>query len=395
MISGSTSRNRVRLLTVALLFCLCGLAVGARDAPADQRLGWSVAGGGWSAYQNVSTSPDTDSEAPALVIAESRAVHLVWEENDELFHSYQSHQTWSSPKRIRGTGNGEQPALAAGSGGTVHLVYVNDSDVFYVAWDGSAWTIPQPVSQTEQVSESPTIAVSGDGVIHVVASETAAKRLYHGFRSGSSSWTYVPITHEYGFAYGEGASIGVSPTNTVWLAFRDEDQEIYAMGYSGTAWSAPALVSDSTETPSTAPDLAIDGTGSPHVVWQEEIDGVWQVRYARGDNWSPPTTLSNSATGARLPAVATEGQEQVHVAWQDESFPFAIRLTSRAGSENEWLQPSAVYSGTRALQDVAISSGRLDGLHASWVEGSIGEILYAARRSHSIFLPLISSSSSD
>lgn len=380
------SKTHIGLLILGLVFSTLATPVVA----AERSTGALPRAEGWVTPENVSASPGVDSEAPALAVTDAGAVHLVWEEGEELHHSHRVGDTWSEPERIAGTGDGEQPALAMGPGNTVHLVYVNNFDIFYVSWDGSGWSVPQNVSKTDgTVSDSPDVAVGTDGSVHVVATETAAKRLYYGETDGSTPWTYVPIVHEFGFAVGEGSSIDVTGTNMIQLAFKDENQDIYAMRRSGGSWSPPESVSEPLAASSTAPALATDGNGVAHVVWQEEIDGMPQILYAHaeGEGWSPIVTLSKSTAGARLPDLAIDSHDRQHAVWHEGGVTATIQHASRSTSTGTW-SASTVHTSSSSVSSAVIASGPGTVLHIAWVEDDPGDILYARRTPHRVFLPI-------
>lgn len=352
----------------------------------------------WPDQQNVSHSPDVDSETPALAVTDSGVVHIVWEEGSQLYHSFREAGSWSAPSAIPGTGTSEQPALEAGPSNMVHLVYVNDvnvfyADVFYVAWDGSSWSLPKNVSQTgvfDQVSDSPDLALASDGSVHVVTVEQTAsgEQLYYASSDDGSLWLeYDGISS----AHGANPSIDVADRDAIHVAYRADD-DIYVLGGTVSGWSLPQNISN-TPAPSTAPDLAVGRSGTPEVVWQETPTDTDQIQYSRGETWPPGVTLSNSADGASLPSLTIGAFGHRHVAWDDEAFPHAIRhaWTADAGA---WPTPETVYAGTFTLKDVALDVGRDGVVHAAWTEiqGEKGDILYASKRFYDVFdvfLPLL------
>ena len=395
MSSSNLWRTGASLLAFGLVVSVLGVAATAAARPARARRVWKPAlhrvgkqasgGGGWSSPQNVSGSPEIDSEGPTLAVTDAGAAHLVWEEGNELYHSYRANGSWTDPDRISGTGNGEQPALAAGPENTVHLVYVNNSDIFYTSWSVSGWGIPQNLSQTTQGSDSPYIAIDSDGTIHVVAVEGPDRRLQY---ANVDEGTYLPIPN----AYGEGPAIDVTGTETmtVRIAYRDATQpDIFTLEHASGSWSLPESVTNTPLAFSTAPDLRLDESGRGHIVWQETISATEQIQYAQGATWTPVVTLSASSVGTSLPALAIDGWSTKHVIWGDEAFPSFTILHSWRGDADGWQGPELVYEGDQRLRDVALGAGPDGLLHAAWAEGSLGEILYARRTPRRVYLPLV------
>jgi len=349
----------------------------------------------WSPPHNVSASFAVDSEAPALAVTDGGAVHIVWEEADELYHSYRTDSSWSPPSRISGTGSGEQPALAPGSSGHVHLVYVkaddNASDVFYLSWNGSTWGFPRPVSQTSGVSDSPDVAVAPDDTIHVVALEQIGddKALYYASSDDGSAWlVYAPIPS----AYGEGPSIDVTSTSTVTvqIAYRESlAADIYTLQRTGKTWTVPEAVTSSPGAFSTAPKLILDDGGEAHVTWRETISDTPQVQYTHGPTWTPVTTLSESHAGTTLPALALDTVGSIHAGWGDGAYPSFALLHTRSRDAASWWQPATVEAGSLRLDDVALFGAKDGMVHTAWVEGGTGEVWHASWLRHRVYLPLM------
>jgi len=346
---------------------------------------------GWSPPQNVSRTFSADSEAPALAVTDEGVVHVVWEEGDELQHSYRVDGSWSTPSPISGTGNGEQPALASGRGNQVHLVYVNDSELLYVSWNGSTWGASRNVSQTTGVSDSPDLAVAPDDSVHLVAVEQVGgdTALYYANSGDGTAWPfYTPIPS----AYGQSPSIDVTgtPTPTVQIAYRESlITDIYTLKRVGGTWTVPEAVTNAPEAFSTAPELILDDAGEAHVAWRETIDGTPQVQYTRGPTWTPVITLSQSATGASLPGLAFDTRGRIHAAWGDGAYPSFALLHTWSNETASWRETEPVDSGDLEMGDVVLSGATNGTVHGIWVEGSTGEIWHASWPQHRVLLPLV------
>jgi hypothetical protein len=326
-----------------------------------------------------------------LVVTGGGKIHFVWEEEDALYHSHGEGSSWSTPSRVA---TGEQPSLAISTDDTVHLAFVNEIDdaynVYYTHWDGANWSQPpRKVSDSGSFSDSPELAVATDGHLHVVWSEDG--QVYYGNSADGVLWSYVAI------ADGSAPTIGTDANGTVQAAWQVEiaaDYEVYFSRLEEQDWSAPQNVSDSPGADSTAPDLALQGDGTPHLAWQEVHSATAQVQYSQGPGWSQFVTLSQSASGAYLPSVAADSRGVRHVAWEDFDFPYyRIRYTYAYGDDSTWSPPTTISRGAslfQRLEEVSLCSGPDSSIHAVWVatESGKGEILYARNQFHHIFLPL-------
>ncbi len=73
----------------------------------------------------------------------------------------------------------------------------------------------------------------------------------------------------------------------------------------------------------TAPKIAIDSQGFLHVVWQEYINGQWDVMYYKideeGNPVFSPIDISNDHTNSTEPVIVTAPNNQVNVLWLDDN----------------------------------------------------------------------------
>lgn len=375
------------LAIVCAVACPAELAAASSQTPGDPQ--------SWSAPVNVSESAN-DSRAPALVVTQSGQIHIVWEEDNELLHSYGEGNSW--PRRSPAA-TGEQPALALGHHGALHLVFINEIqgiyNLYYTKWDGASWlSPPTKISNTNAFPDSPDLAVASDGRLHLLWAENG--QIYHGTRDEGEPWSYSSI--------GEGTVpvISAGSQGMVYAAWQIEDEtgdyDVTFTRLEGEAWSPPENVSSSPGTDSTAPRLAVPTYGTPHLVWQEVFSATPQVQYAQGPEWTPIITLSHSATGAYAPAFAIDPWGERCVAWEDIAFPrYRIRYVNGRIEDETWTAPATLTQNgslSQQLEEVSLYPGP-DGLfHAAWVEteDGEGEIYYARKRLHSvldILLPVV------
>lgn len=115
-------------------------------------------------------------------------------------------------------------------------------------------------------------------------------------------------------------------------------------------WSAPEVVSTSSDFNSYGPELAVDSFGNAHVVWYDnhDYDGtdleiIYKKRDATSDTWSAPTVISTDSTSSSYsPVIVVDNSDIVHVAWEDYtaglygSSPFADICYKRWDPVNFW-----------------------------------------------------------
>jgi hypothetical protein len=153
----------------------------------DSRFGWynneiyyrrsTDDGVTWSSELRL-TEDTTFSNAPSVAMSGSN-VHVAWEEmrdgNFEIYYKRSTNggQNWTSDTRLTNdTGDSHYPSLAA-SGSNLHLVWQENRDgneeVYYkISNDhGTSWDPDIRLTDEQNVSQNPSIAVSG-AKVHVV-----------------------------------------------------------------------------------------------------------------------------------------------------------------------------------------------------------------------------------
>ncbi len=84
-------------------------------------------------------------------------------------------------------------------------------------------------------------------------------------------------------------------------------------GDNGSTWADPTNVSNSTQTPSRQPTLALDNLGTIAVAWQEGKDIYW--RRFRQNQWEAKTRVTNTADTSRSPAIVSDASNNTHLVW--------------------------------------------------------------------------------
>ncbi len=170
-------------------------------------------------------------------------------------------------------------------------VDVNNTLTTAAIWSNSTVISDDPTGWNDENSERPSIAVDGSGNLHVVWADN---------------------------------------TNGTW----GTDYEIMYANYTSAGWSNATVISDDAtgwnDGISYDPQIAIDGIGNLHVVWDDETIGEWgtdsEIMYSNntGAGWSNATVISDDATGwnnqtSEKPSIAIDGIGNIHVVWDDDT----------------------------------------------------------------------------
>jgi hypothetical protein len=116
-------------------------------------------------------------------------------------------------------------------------------------------------------------------------------------------------------------AVAVDPSGTahvIWTDERSSFGDIYYRQCPAGSWLAEEMAS-SGESTSRTPAIQCDAVGNVHAVWSDKASGVYAIHYSFRNRlgWSTPLRISEGADPARAPAIAVDTGGQVHVVWED------------------------------------------------------------------------------
>jgi hypothetical protein len=339
--------------------------------------------GVWSACEVIPVA-HPDSREPVLAII-GETVHLVWNYNKGIYHSWRSVGGWTPPTKVA---IGEQPALRATPDGRLHCLFVNqfarNYEIYYVWWDGAQWTLPMNVSRTYGVSTQPSLAVGPDNTLHAVWADSTPgySVIYYGTRV-SAFWANRPLPTGRGTA----PAVAVSPDSEIIVAWQErrEDTGVYDVLCSTNlngSWGAPESISDSAQGNSLFPSICVSPGAEIHLLWQEEINGQYRAYHAQrhASGWSQPEDVSEEASDCRLARLASNPLGYVHAAWSDGGrIVHCIKAASPDASWRNVETPAADCWEPMGL-DIAVSAARRAHIVWSALDDSAVRMLFWARR---------------
>jgi hypothetical protein len=141
-----------------------------------------------------------------------------------------------------------------------------------------------------------------------------------------------------------------------------------------------------------APNFHIDAFGNKHAIWEEDhSDGTSAVMFSTmtssGSTWSTPITISNSSTSyAYTPSVALDANGDVLAAWlEDVSSTTAIVASIRKASSGTWSTPATLSSTTNEQVFAPFQISIINTLAGvAWISylTSPGEYAYSSSTTH-------------
>jgi uncharacterized repeat protein (TIGR01451 family) len=360
---------------------------------------WRGSDGTWSSPQNISNSPSSPGAGNWLLAVDgSGALHVVWVQwvqlDPDIYYARRgSDGTWSSPVSLYNASDsfGSITQLVADRSGAVHMMWVESPDIYY-ARRGSDGTWSDPEYVPSGGAFYPQLAVGQDGTVHVAWSHEFMSLIHYARRANDGTWFGPETVFDYPPDYPvENADVvvdGDGAVHVMWSTLAEEPDIFYARRGTDGIWSGPESISNSPGMSQWGglPQVAIDESGTVHVVWSEgkpEPDSGADIYYRHRESagvWSSPENLTNSPsshTPPDSPQMVVERNGTIHVIWREAN---TLRYTQRGG-DNPWSNPRVLHSTPEDIfidwSVVVAEESRY--AHVAWNEyglSSEGEVYY-------------------
>jgi BNR repeat-containing family member len=183
-------------------------------------------------------------------------------------------------------------------------------------------------------------------------------------------------------------SLAVDPSGNPHVVWQDNTHGSYEIYYKkssdgGTTWTSNIRLSWNYSAFSAAPQMAADSQGRLHVVWHGYMPGNTDVYYRKstdgGASWSSTIKLTSIAGSSIVPAIAVDFSGNLHVVWVDDT----------SGNREIYYKKStdggAIWTGRKRLTwnsgesyKPVIAADSSGGIHVLWHDSTPGndEIYY-------------------
>ena len=362
---------------------------------------------GWETPVQISDT-EGNSGGTRLVVNPQNTVHLIWSDWIDLashppYLQYASkglNGGWSEPEFIRELGwplkgyFGAKIGIVTGPNGALHMAWENyrydegDDSITYMRRDvDGTWSEVEEVPhQKERPSnEEPDIGLEPDGTVHVVYKDWLGtgtqKTIQHVMRLPTGVWTAPQQV-----TLNEGdyvlPMLAVDDTGTAHLIYTENYTDHYEFYYAHTntagVWSAPTNMGVSPTPWNSVEQLTSGAGGSIHLVWAEWDQSVipWNcsVKYSgkvRSGGWSAPRTLADHC--ATQVAVGADRFGRAHVVWHyDSKLWYAYQNPEGAFTHSSIAEDSDPYH--QFPVDLTIAVDSQGGRHVAWSSNHDGNI---------------------
>lgn len=338
----------------------------------------------WSEPINLSNSAGSPL-APSIAVDKSGNIHVAWSEQilgtSNVFYTRWNGTSWSSPAMLNTDAVMGPHSIAADSLGNLHMIYHSDL-TYYRMFDGISWTDPVPISEEIRANiQWASIAVDLSNNPHVVFPYSLSgndSTIYYSTWDGLGWSEPQALTAITANSFSYQPRIAVDYTGTVHVVWTDLfSHSIYYRNWNGLSWSSPTLLSIGT---AGNPDIATDSAGNIHVVW--ESGGVGDIYYTwwNGSSWSTPSNVSDTTFAAAVPSLAVDPNDNLHLVWANTiSGQWDIFHKKWGGSS--WSPSTNVSRNSTTSTYPAIAVDTNGGIHVVWQDLSplVRDIFYSTK----------------
>ena len=191
--------------------------------------------------------------------------------------------------------------------------------VYSIQETDSTWTEPASIMD---YSNGTDVMVSPDGTLHVVGATGDTNKISIDYSSKplAEEWTSpiriigpLPIIYPI-----NPPSLAVDGQGTIHVVWSENNGIIYTSKAQDTSWSTPQLIIPS----GSFPQLAVDSSDNLHLIWidKEEFYDLFYSKKLPGGEWLPPENFTNDQAGSFGQRLAVGPDDRVHVSWiQDDT----------------------------------------------------------------------------
>ncbi len=251
------------------------------------------------------------------------------------------------------------PSIAVGPDGTAYVVWMDgghneyDPSRLYFRYkpSGGEWSEVEILTDTTRDAWAPHIAVDPSNNLHLVWESDDPtpgvwrSNIHYRMRSPSGEWSDVEVLSNTGTAL--QPRIAIDPSGTVHVVWNDGLKMKYAKRRPDGVWEGPEIGPIYIENP----DIAVDVEGGLHLITEE--GGGNDINYlyrSPSGEWSEPVNVSQSRYQSTYARIAIDENNKPWVLWTENDWRVGhstgiIYYTRLIG--DTWAQPESV-PGTRA-----------------------------------------------
>ena len=352
--------------------------------------------------------PNIGGSAAVAVDGSGNAVVVWWSNRNGNADIYAQkldgtgNRLWGADVRVNSDGGAMfqgSPAVAVDGSGNAVVVWQDDrnggSDIYAQKLDGSGnkpWAADVRVNSDDGTVQQPAVAVDGSRKAVVVWQDyrSGNSDIYAQELDGSGNKLWAAderINSDSGTTYQGGSAVAVDGSGNAVVVWRDDrngNSDIYAQKLDGSGdklWAVDKRInSDGGTADQDYLTVAVDGSGNPIVVWQDDRNSNNDIYAQRLDGsgnklWGPDVRVNSDGgtAGQYDPTVAVDGSGKAVIVWQDyrNGNPDIYAQEVDGSGTRVWATDVHVSSDnwTAGQQVAAVAADGNGGVIVVWMDG--------------------------
>ena len=271
--------------------------------------------------------------AISLAIDSTDGLHVAYYDISGKFleyaHRNPGESSWTKTN-VHDQGNhviGTSVSIAVDSENRPHIAYQDRHqwDLEYARFDGSEWLV-ETLDEYGLTGRYPNIALDDSDQVHIAYENYSHTRLMSMvIADGLAATEKVAQVGTHG--YGMGLAVGTS--GEIHLSFYNGSDSSGSLQYAtktGSSWTS-ATVDESSTVTGAHSDIALDGSGNPHISYVDSTNGLLRYAHHDGENWAL-STVDPSGNVLGYTSIALDADGNPRIAYHDG----ALRLAEWDGS---------------------------------------------------------------
>ena len=342
------------------------------------------------------------SQNPRTAVDSDRTLFVVWHDNTpgnkEIYFKKRilmpplGDPLWITARRLTWTaGESTHPVVCVDNNDVIHLVWTDNtpgpSSIYYKKSTdhGNTWSVPKRLTWSIRNYGYSDIAVDSSGGVYVVfkvLSGTVGLDFYMK-KSLDGGVTWLPLKRLTWNARRLGIPSlvvdGLDQIHLVWVMGDMYSREVFHKNSTdgGVTWTVVHRLTWHPD--NSSPDIAVDGSGGLHVVWNNEDATGKNVYYKYSMNgglsWTGTRKLVWSGQAVN-PKIAAAGNDGLYIAWSDCKLGYyEIYFRRSQDSGSSWASIERLTWGVASSHSphVSISDGlNIRDIHVVWSDSEPG-----------------------
>jgi hypothetical protein len=279
--------------------------------------------------------------------------HVLWDNNDELYHSYHDGNGWTPPQYI---GPGIFASLTPDTGSALHLVYYSiyvSGEIAYRRWSSGSWGPEEAVNDSQSYVGYPSVVGDARGFAHVAwpAGDTIGiGQMFYSRRQGGVWTPSIPIST---ICPHQGTpTITCDSSANLYVAWQRPypdtiafSQQVFYSTFNGSSWSPETLTTSDTSRYHGQANF-----GFP--VTSYGVDLLWTT-------YAPHPAYKDSVVYLRLPLVGTGAEGEKQVEPSGEGLRLSVQSPVRSRLIVRYFLPQSAIQNQKSKVSLYDLSGRL------------------------------------